>query len=210
MLGRPATRRATDDRRIDMGKTVFDISMSLDGFITASNQTPEQPMGDGGEHLHDWAFGGDEANRRFFEQAAEGLGAVICGRRTYDHSLPWWGADGPSGLARRPVFVVTHDIPAENPPGGVYRYVTDGIESALKQARAAAGDQDVCVMGGADLGRQYIAAGLIDEISIHLVPVLFGGGTRMFEDLHKGHLQLQAVDALSTPSVTHVRYRVVP
>ena len=182
--------------------------MSLDGFITASNQTPEQPMGDGGEHLHDWAFGSDETNRRFFERAAEGLGAVICGRRTYGHSLPWWGADGPSGTARRPVFVVTHDVPAKNPPGAVYRYVTDGIESALEQARAAAGDQDVCVIGGADLGRQYIAAGLIDEISIHLVPVLFGAGTRMFEDLHKEHVRMRVVDALSTPSATHLRYRI--
>jgi dihydrofolate reductase len=168
-----------------MGKTVFDISMSLDGFITASNQTPQEPMGDGGEHLHDWVSGTDETNRRFFEQATAGLGAVICGRRTYDTSLPWWGADGPSGLARRPVFVVTHDVPAENPQGGVYRYVTAGIGSALEQAQAAAGDKDVCVMGGADLGRQYIAAGLVDEMSIHLVPVLFGAGTRMFEDLHK-------------------------
>lgn len=192
-----------------MGRTVFDISMSLDGFITASNQTPEEPMGDGGEHLHDWAFGSDETNRRFFERAGEALGAVICGRRTYDHSLPWWGADGPTGLARRPVFVVTHDVPAENPAGGVYRFVTDGIESALQQARGAAADKDVSVMGGADLGRQYIAAGLVDEISIHLVPVLFGAGTRMFEDLRKGHVRLEPVDALATPSATHLRYRVV-
>jgi dihydrofolate reductase len=193
-----------------MGKSIFDISMSLDGFVAASNQTPEEPAGRGGEHLHDWAFGTDETSRRYFERAAEGLGAVICGRRTYDTSLPWWGADGPSGLARRPVFVVTHDAPVDDPPGGVYRFVTDGIESALEQARAAAGDEDVCVMGGADLGRQYIAAGLLDEISIHLVPVLFGSGTRMFEDLHKGHVRLEVVDTLATPSATHLRYRIVP
>jgi dihydrofolate reductase len=193
-----------------MGRSIFDISMSLDGFVTASDQTPEEPAGRGGAHLHDWAFGTDETSRRYFERAAEGLGAVICGRRTYDTSLPWWGADGPSGLARRPVFVVTHDAPADDPPGGVYRFVTDGIERALEQARAAAGDQDVCVMGGADLGRQYIAAGLLDEISIHLVPVLFGSGTRMFEDLHKGHVRLEVVDTLATPSATHLRYRIVP
>jgi dihydrofolate reductase len=192
-----------------MGKTVFDISMSLDGFITASNQTPEEPMGDGGEHLHDWAFGTDETNRRFAEQAAEGLGAVICGRRTYDHSLPWWGADGPTGPARQPVFVVTHDVPEEKPPRAVYEYVTDGIETALKQAQAAAADRDVTIMGGADLGRQYVAAGLVDEISIHLVPVLFGTGTRMFEDLQKGHVRLEPVDVLSTPSATHLRYRIL-
>lgn len=192
-----------------MGKVIFDISMSLDGFITASDQTPDEPMGDGGQRLHEWAFGGDETNRQFLERAVEGLGAVIAGRRTYDHSLPWWGADGPSGPARRPVFVVTHDAPSESPAGGVYRFVTDGIQSALEQARVAAGDKDVTVMGGADLGRQYIAAGLVDEISIHLVPVLFGGGTRMFGDLHKGHIQLEAVDVLATPSASHVRYRIV-
>ena len=191
-----------------MGKTIFDISMSLDGFITASNQTPEQPMGDGGEHLHEWAFGADETNKHFFERAAEALGAVICGRRTYDHSLPWWGADGPTGPAR-PVFVVTHDVPANRPPGAVYEYVTDGIGSALEKAAAAAGDKDVCVMGGADLGRQYIAAGLLDEISIHLVPVLFGAGTRMFDDINDGPVRLHAVDVLATPSATHIKYRIV-
>ena len=193
-----------------MGKTTFDISMSLDGFITASKQTPDEPLGEGGEqHLHDWAFSTDETNRRYLERTVDGLGAYICGRRTYDHSVPSWGADGPSGLARRPVFVVTHQAPTANPPGSVYRFVTDGIESALKQARAAAGDKDVSIMGGADLGRQYLAAGLVDEVLIHLVPVLFGTGTRMFEDLHKGHVRLEMVDALSTPSATHLRYRIV-
>lgn len=194
-----------------MGKTTFDISMSLDGFITGSNQTPEEPLGEGAEqHLHGWAYSTDETNRRFLKQAVEGLGACICGRRTYDHSLPWWGADGPSGLARRPVFVVTHQAPTERPPGSVYHYVTDGIESALKQARAAAGDKEVKIMGGADLGRQYLAADLVDEISIHLVPVLLGTGTRMFEDLHQGHVRLEMSDALSTPPATHLRYRIVP
>jgi dihydrofolate reductase len=193
-----------------MGRTTFDISMSLDGFITASNQTPEEPLGEGAEqHLHGWGFGVDETNRRLVQRYHDSLGAYICGRRTYDHSLPWWGADGPGGLARRPVFVVTHQAPTQNPPGTVYRFVSDGLDSALEQARAAAGDQDVSIMGGADLGRQYLAAGLVDEISIHLVPVLFGTGTRMFEDLHKGHVRLEAVNALSTPSATHLRYRIV-
>jgi dihydrofolate reductase len=190
-----------------MGTTVFDISMSLDGYITASNQTTDEPMGAGGASLHEWAFGSDEQNRRLFEQAAASLGAVICGRRTYDHSLPWWGPDGPTGPDRRPVFVVTHRAP-EPPPDSVYSFVTDGIERALERARAAAGDRDVTVMGGADLGRQYLAAGLIEEISIHLVPVLFGGGTRLFEHFHNGHMALRAVDTLSTPSATHLRYRI--
>jgi dihydrofolate reductase len=202
--------RHTETRSCEMGKTVFDISMSLDGFITASDQTAEEPLGAGGEqHLHAWAFDSHEATRRFVEQAVAGQGAVICGRRTYDHSLPWWGADGPTGLVRRPVFVVTHQAPAESPPGGVYRFVTDGIEGALDQARAVAGDRDVTIMGGADLGRQYIAGGLVDELSIHLVPVLFGSGTRMFGDLDKGHLRLEPVDRLVTPSANHLRYRIV-
>ena len=192
-----------------MGKVIFVISMSLDGFVTASNQTPDNPMGDGGDRLNEWAFGSDETNRRYLESSIDGLGAVITGRRTYDTSLPWWGADGPSGPARRPVFVVTHEAPAQSPAGGVYTFVTDGLESALAQARAVAGDKDVTVMGGADLGRQYLAAGLLDEMEIHLVPVLFGTGTRMFDELHNGHIQLEAVDVLPTPSATHLRYRVV-
>lgn len=191
-----------------MGTTIFDISMSLDGFITAANQTAEEPMGAGGERLHEWAFGADEANERFFEESGRNLGAVICGRRTYDHSIPFWGADGPTGPRRLPVFVVTHEHPAESPSDGVYRFVTDGIEAALQQARQAAGDRDVTVMGGADLGRQYIAAGLVDELSIHLVPVLFGGGTRMFDTLGEGHLALEPVATVPTASATHLRYRV--
>jgi dihydrofolate reductase len=192
-----------------MSKTVFDTSMSLDGFTTASNQTPEQPMGDGGLRLVEWAFGDDETNRRFLEEAVGSVGAVICGRRTYDHSLPWWGADGPTGLARRPVYVVTHEAPTDDPPGSVYEFVTDGIESALARAQAAASDSVVTVMGGADLGRQYIAAGLVDEISIHLVPVLLGSGTSMFEHVAKDQIELEPIEVVSTPAATHLRYRIV-
>jgi dihydrofolate reductase len=191
-----------------MGKTIFDISMSLDGFITAADQTVEAPMGAGGERLHEWAFGSDETNQRYFEEAGKSLGAVICGRRTYDHSVPFWGADGPTGPRRLPVFVITHEPPADAPAGGVYRFVTEGIAAALEQAREAAGDGDVTVMGGADLGRQYIAAGLVDEISIHLVPVLFGTGTRMFESLEEGHLALEPLATVPTPSATHLRYKI--
>jgi len=192
-----------------MGKVIFVISMSLDGYITAANQTPDNPMGDGGLRLQDWALGGDETNRTYLEKAIGRLGAVIAGRRTYDTSVPWWGADGPSGDARRSVFVVTHAAPAESPAGGVYQFVTDGIESALARAQAAAGDKDVTVMGGADLGRQYLAAGLLDELEIHLVPVLLGGGTPMFSGILTGQIPLEAVDVLPTPTATHLRYRIV-
>jgi dihydrofolate reductase len=192
-----------------MGKVIFDISMSLDGYMTAANQRPEQPLGDGGERLHEWAFGDDPADREVFTTGASRLGAVICGRRTYDDSLPWWGADGPTGPARVPVVVLSHDQPEDSPAGGVYRFATEGIQDALEQAKAAAGDKDVTVMGGADTGQQYLRAGLLDELSIHLVPVLFGGGTRMFEDLGGGHVQLEHLGSVQTAAATHLRYRVV-
>jgi dihydrofolate reductase len=192
-----------------MAKVILDISMSLDGYVTAAGQTAEEPVGPGGEVLHDWAFGEDERGRQVLEDGVAGLGAVVTGRTTYDTSLPWWGPNGPSGSARRPVFVVTHQAPAEGPEDGVYTFVTDGIESALKQARAAAGEQDVCVMGGANVAQQYVAAGLLDEISIHLVPVLFGGGTRLFEHLGDEHIRLEPVATVETPPAVHLRFRVL-
>jgi dihydrofolate reductase len=192
-----------------MAKVILDISMSLDGFVTAAGATAEEPVGPGGEVLHDWAFGEDERGRQVLEDGVAGLGAVVTGRTTYDTSLPWWGPNGPSGSARRPVFVVTHRAPAESPEDGVYRFVTDGIESACKQAQAAAGEQDVCVMGGANIAQQYVAAGLLDEISIHLVPILFGGGTRLFEHLGDEHIRLEPMAAVETPPAIHLRFRVL-
>ena len=192
-----------------MVNVIFDMSMSLDGFVTASNVRPEAPLGDGGQRLHEWAFGDDERNRELLAEAMNSIGAVIAGRRTYDLSVPWWGADGPAGPARVPVFVVTHAEPEEVPEGGVYTFVTDGTESALKQAKVVAEDKDVAVMGGAEIGQQYIRAGLIDEISIHLVPVLFGDGIRMFEHLGSEYIQLETVEVIETPEATHLRFRVV-
>jgi dihydrofolate reductase len=192
-----------------MSKVIFDISMSLDGFVTASNVRPEEPMGDGGQRLHEWAFGEDERNRELLAEAVNFVGAVIAGRRTYALSVPWWGADGPTGPARVPVFVVTHAEPEEVPEEGVYTFVTDGIESALEQAKMAAGEKDVAAMGGAEMGQQYIGAGLVDEISIHLVPELLGGGTRMFEHLGGEHIQLESAGVIETPEATHLRFRVV-
>lgn len=192
-----------------MNKVIFDISMSLDGFMAASDVRPEEPMGDGGQRLHEWAFSGaNDRNREILAQGVSSTGAVIAGRRTYDTSVPWWGADGPAGPARLPVFVVTHDVPEEIPEGGVYTFVTDGIERALQQAKTAAGDKNVGVMGGADLGQRDIRAGLIDEISIHLVPVLFGSGTRLFEHLGGDHIQLETAEVIETPAAIHLRFRV--
>jgi dihydrofolate reductase len=192
-----------------MTSVIFDISMSLDGFVTAANVRPEEPLGDGGQRLHEWAFGEDERNRELLAEAVNFVGAVIAGRRTYDLSVTSWGADGPAGPARVPVFVVTHAEPEEVPEGGVYTFVTAGIESALEQAKAVAGEKTVAVMGGAEIGQQFIRAGLVDEISIHLVPVLLGGGTRMFEHLGGEHIRLENAGVIETPEATHLRFRIV-
>jgi dihydrofolate reductase len=195
-------------KEVDMTKVIFDMSMSLDGFVKASNATPEEPLGEGGERLHEWGFGEDERDREVLAvQAERDTGAIIAGRRTYDDSLPWWGADGPHPPTR--VFVVTHEAPDAVPEGSVYTFVTDGIESALEQAKAAAGDKNVAVMGGPDIGRQFIEAGLVDEIGVHLVPVLFGSGTRIFEHLGGEHIQLETTSVIETPAAIHLRFRVV-
>jgi dihydrofolate reductase len=191
-----------------MAKVIFDISMSLDGFIAAANVRPEAGLGDGGERLHDWAFNSeDQRNRELLAKGAS-LGAIIAGRNTYDLSVPWWGADGPTGPARIPVFVVTHSEPEDSPDDGVYTFV-DGIETALEKAKRASGDKDVAVMGGADIAQQFIRAGFVDEISIHLVPVLFGGGTRLFEGTGSRHIQLETTEVIETAEATHLRFRVV-
>jgi dihydrofolate reductase len=190
-----------------MGKVIFDTSMSLDGYMTAANRTPEEPMGAGGLRLMDWAFK-DERGAQVLRDGVAGLGATIAGRETYDTSLPWWGANGPSGDARIPLFVVTHQAPDTSPDDGVYTFVTDGVESALAQAQKAANGRDVVVMGGANLGQQYIAVGLVDELSIHLVPVLFHGGTRMFDNLGVDHTDLEILDVVASPNATHLRYAI--
>jgi dihydrofolate reductase len=192
-----------------MTKVTFDISMSLDGFIRAPDPTADEPLGIGGEQLHQWAFGEDERDRSVLAEGGQAVGAIIAGRRTYDDSVAFWGADGPTGPARLPVYVVTHEPPAESPQDGVYRFVTDGIEAALKGAQQAAGDRNVTVMGGADLGRQFLAAGLVDDLSIHLVPVVFGSGTRLFQDLPGEPMQLEPLAAIQTPNATHLRFRIV-
>jgi len=193
-----------------MSRVIFDISMSLDGFIAAERMTADEGMGVGGEVLHDWAFAGDDRDRALLEQAATSLGAVIAGRRTYDNSIRWWGADGPTGPARVPLFVVSHDRPDGVPADGVYTFVRD-IRTALEQARSIAQDGDVGIMGGADIARQYLRAGLVDEISIHLVPVLFGSGTPLFGagDSLDEHVKLERIELVATDAATHLRFRVM-
>jgi dihydrofolate reductase len=194
-----------------MGKVIFDISMSLDGFITGANPRPEAGwggLGDGGERLHDWGFNSaDPRNREIAEAMVASTGAVTVGRTTYNLSIPNWGAEGPIGTARVPTVVVSHSVPQDIPDGGVYTFV-DSVEAALETAKKAAGDKDVAIQGG-NIAQQFITLGLVDEIFIHLVPVLFGSGTRLFEGLDSEHIPLETVDVIETAEAIHLRFRVV-
>jgi dihydrofolate reductase len=189
-----------------MGSVIYDKSMSLDGYIAGANMRVEAGLGDDGERLHDWAFK-DPAGMELIQREVGDLGAVICGRRTYDMSITYWGDGGPTGEARVPVFVLSHDVPDDVPEGGVYTFVGD-LETALARARETAGDRNISVMG-ADTGRQCIDAGVVDEISVHLVPVLFGNGTPLFGGGVGEHVTLEFVGVSESPHATHLRYRVV-
>src|SRR3954447_12662125 len=209
-----------------MGKLVFQISTSVDGYIAGPNATLEQPLGERGEELHEWALklaswreshgreGGERnADSELLEQSIEASGATIMGRRMFsggsgqweDDPNPdaWWGDEPPFG---HPVFILTHHErePVEKAGGTTFNFVTDGIESALEQARAAAGEKDVAIGGGADVAQQYLRAGLVDEMQIHVAPVLLGGGTRLFENVPAN---LEATRIADSPAgVAHLRY----
>jgi dihydrofolate reductase len=185
---------------------IYDKSMSIDGFIAGANMRLEAGLGDDGERLHDWVFK-HPAGLELIRREVDRLGAVICGRRTYDMSIPHWGADGPTSEARVPLFVVSHGVPDDVPEGGVYTFVGD-LETALARAREAAGDRNISVMG-ADVGRQLLDAGAIDEISIHVVPVVFGSGTPLFGRGVGEHVTLELAGVSETAYATHLRYRVV-
>jgi dihydrofolate reductase len=186
-----------------MGNVVIDMSMSLDGYIAAPNDTPDDGLGEDGMRLHNWAFDDPSVGERWFGDAESTTGAVIMGRRTFDNSIGPWGGKGPLGTV--PCFVVTHrPIPGVDP---IFTVVQDGIESALGKARAAAGDKQIGIMG-ADVPRQFIAAGLVDEIRIHLVNVLLGSGRRMFDELPQ-RVELEQTDLNEDGGIAHVTYRVV-
>jgi len=193
-----------------MGKVIFDISMSLDGFITGANARPEAGwggLGEGGERLHDWGFNSsDPRNREILKRYAT-VGANIFGRTGYNHSILNWGADGPTGTVRIPTVIVSHSVPRDVPDGGVYSFV-NGVEAAFETAKTLAGDKDVVIMG-ANIAGQFLQRGLIDEISIHLVPVVFGSGTRLFEGLEGEHVSLESIEVIQTAEAIHMRFRVV-
>jgi dihydrofolate reductase len=209
-----------------MTKLKFDISMSLDGFVAGPNQSPEHPLGEGGERLHEWVYGlksfqeshgrAGGIENRDDEIAAESLaatGAVIMGRRMFgggegdwDESWQgWWGEEPPF---RVPVFVLTHHArePLAMRGGTSFTFVTDGIESALGQARAAAGAREVAIAGGASVVGQYLRAGLVDEFQLHVSPVLLADGTRLFDGLGADQLELEIDRVVDSDAVTHLRY----
>jgi dihydrofolate reductase len=191
-----------------MSRVFLDLSMSLDGFVAGPDVGPEQPMGREGERLHDWMFTGktDEEAAAFQTAKFRNVGAVIIGRRTLDLGLGPWG-DNPAFHA--PCFVVTsrpHETIVRE-GGTSYTFVTKGIEGALAQARTAAGGKDIMVLGGADLARQYLEARLLDEMQIHLVPLLLGGGTRLFGE-SAPPVDLEPIEVAQGSGVVHLRYRV--
>jgi dihydrofolate reductase len=214
-----------------MGKVTVSISTSVDGFVAGPNQTLEQPLGEGGERLHEWAIaaaawrerhglsGGEtSADSEVVEEGLRDTAATVMGRRMFSggqgpweqdpNADGWWGDEPPF---RHPVFVLTHHArePVAKQGGTTFTFVTDGIERALDQARAVAGDKDVLVAGGADVVRQSLEAGLVDELELHVAPVLLGGGVRLFEDLGPDRPELELTRVIESPAVTHLRYRVV-
>lgn len=203
-----------------MGKVSMGLSMSLDGFIAGPNDGPARPLGEGGERIFAWYSGGDTEYRlpgtemvfnvspqsaELLREAHSKMGAFVTGRRTFDITNGWGGSP-PLGV---PTFVVTHTVPQEWVyEGSPFTFVTDGVESAVEKAREAAGDKDVAV-GAASIVQQCIEAGLLDEIHVDLVPVLLGGGIRLFEHLGTEPIQLERTRVIEAPDVTHLTFRVV-
>src|SRR3954464_9895257 len=192
-----------------MGIVRLDMTTSLDGYVVGPHDTVDAPMGDGGFRLFNWLDLRDEPgpSGRVFAEAMSSR-AVISGRRTYEHAGRWQG-DHHDGV---PVFVLTHDVPDDPPPGSI-RYVTD-VHECVRKAREAAGDGDVLVQG-AGAAQALLRAGQLDEMELHVVPVLLGQGRRLFDDLPAEHIELEPVRRLTTPQiedlaqrVTHMRYRI--
>jgi dihydrofolate reductase len=214
-----------------MSKLRCHISISLDGFVAGPNQSEENPLGEGGEGLHDWVVplaawrqahgkeGGEvNASTPVFEEVLENVGASVMGRNMFGpigggpwgdgQWTGWWGDEPPF---HHDVFILTHHPrdPVVMQGGTTYHFVTDGIESALGQAREAAGGKDVALSGGGQVVQQYLAAGLLDELELHVVPVVLGDGARLFDNLRDSNVQLEQVRAVQAPGVTHLKYRTV-
>jgi dihydrofolate reductase len=212
-----------------MGAVRADISVSLDGFVAGRDPGPEQPLGAGGERLHEWVVGTESWRKEHGYEGGErgiddevaiemhaGVGAVVMGRGMFgggpgpwgeDPWEGWWGDEPPFGM---PVFVVTHHAREPLTKGATtFTFVTDGVESALEQARAAAGDEDVLVAGGGQVIHQLLAAGHLDELKTTIAPVLLGGGRPLFGELEPDQVRLEQTRVVESPKVTHVWYRVL-
>jgi dihydrofolate reductase len=209
-----------------MTKITSHVSISLDGFVAGPNQSPENPIGEGGMRLHEWAFatqawqdthgldsGERNADSEVVEAVSRNVGAHIMGRRMFGGGegpwdqawRGWWGEDPPY---HTPVFVLTHHARERlaMQGGTTFEFVTGGVAEALERGRAAAGERDVVVAGGARAIQQFLAAGLLDELYLHIVPVLLGGGERLLEGV--GDPTLEPIQVVASPGVTHIRYRV--
>jgi len=211
-----------------LSKLRLKISMSLDGFVAGPNQSVTNPLGVGGMRLHEWAFPlaawrqmhgmpGGEVNEsaRVVEESMANIGATIMGRNMFGgHPGPWnatnpwngwWGANPPF---HHPVFVLTHHArePLALEGGTTFTFVTDGIESALEQARRAAGGKDVSLAGGAKAAQQYLVAGLVDEMEINLAHILLGSGERLFDGVGDDLHGLELVRTVAAPKVTHLKF----
>jgi dihydrofolate reductase len=212
-----------------MGNVRFGLTMSLDGYVAGPEQSLENPLGVGGTRLHEWVTplaawrrahgleGGEEnASTAIVEEAVANVGAYVMGRSMFGGGpgrwdlgwKGWWGDEPPF---HAPVFVLTHHPrePLGMEGGTTFTFVTEGIESALEQARAAAGDADVVIAGGASAVQQYLAAGLVDEVNVAIVPLLLGAGARLFDDLGDRPPELVQVRVVEAPGVTHLKYRVL-
>jgi dihydrofolate reductase len=209
----------------------FNITVSLDGYVAGPNQSVENPLGEGGEHLHDWLFklktfraihgnasGGETGtNDDVLREAFENIGATIMGRNMFGGGhdpwgkQPWKGWWGDNPPFHHSVFVLTHHArePLRMRGGTIFFFVTEGIESALSQARSAANGKDVALGGGANVAQQYLVAGLIDELEIHVVPLFLGGGARLFDNVDCRKVRLEPIRMIAGPGVAHHKYRVL-
>jgi dihydrofolate reductase len=209
-----------------MSSVTCHISISLDGFVAGPRQSIENPIGEGGMRLHQWVFETaswhkehglsqvpQTADSDVLEEVVQNIGAYIMGRKMFGGGAGpwdetwkgWWGEEPPYHV---PVFVLTHHRrePLPMKGGTSFRFVADGIESALDQARSAAGAKDVAIAGGASTVQQFLAAGMLDELSLHIVPVILGAGERLLENV--GDPRLEPVKVIASPTVTHVKYRI--
>jgi dihydrofolate reductase len=211
-----------------MSKLRIGIAMSLDGFVAGPDQSVDEPLGVGGEELHEWLFPlaifnemhgreGGETNpsSAVVEQRFDNIGAVIMGRNMFGGGpgpwdgdwKGWWGDDPPF---HTPVFVLTHHVrePLEMEGGTTFHFITDGIESALDQARSAAGEKDISLAGGANVAQQYLAGGLVDVLDLSIAPILLRDGERLLDNLGDAPIELEQVRAVEAPGVTHIKYRI--